>query len=349
MRDLLSRVATEEDEDYTLQPGNRYKTHHLDKDGPRKRPKRNGYETVDVQMDDDDEVDAAASTVDLDALDATFNDTTDPSVYIDAYTHIKNEIRRIQHNINEVNRLRGAYNRSDTQNKYESVMRQLDDIMSQNSVLCGQIKQTLKAEKEKNDKLSSGGDNHSSSILQWRVNQLNSCALQFKRQMRAFGESLNETRNCMNEKERRKLREFDEKHELTDDKIESMVSNPEHLSAFLKNKFEGMAASDALLERVQEIEDQHRGMLKIEKSIKELQESFLELNIMITEQQELLDGIESNVEQTKSYMEKATKNLNSAQKKQKCSRKLGCCALCMLLVIVIVVVIFAGGFMKFYF
>ena len=205
----------------------------------------------------------------------------------------------------------------------------------------------MEDEKIKNDKLSGAEDHRSSSILQWRVNQLNACVRSFKSMATSFEQELSSTKRALKQKEKRKLQEFDERNELDEEKIDYMVDHPDQLESFLQKKFEGMAAADALLDRVAELEDRHQGMMKIEKSIKELHELWNELNVMVTEQQENLDRIEANVEETKHYMEKASKNLVSAEKKQKSSRKLACCAVCCLLIIAILVIVFVGGFIKF--
>ena len=210
-------------------------------------------------------------------------------------------------------------------------------------VHCRNIKKQLKEEKAKNDKLANAEDRRSSSILQWRVNQLNSCVRHFKTVATEFQIALKTTQSALKHKEKRKLKEF-AANELTEERMDYMVDNPAELESFLQNKFEGMAAADALLDRVAEIEDRHKGMLKIERSIKELHELWMELNVMVSEQQEHLDRIEANVEETKNYVKKGVVNLEKGEKKQKSARKLKCCAVCMLLVIAIIVVIVFGGF-----
>lgn len=205
----------------------------------------------------------------------------------------------------------------------------------------------MEEEKIKNDKLASAEDNRSSSILQWRVNQLNACVRSFKSMANKFEKELSSTRKSLKQKEKRKLKEFDDGNELNEEKIDFMVDHPDQLESFLQKKFEGFAASDITLDRLHELEDRHQGMMKIEKSIKELHELWNELNVMVTEQQENLDRIEENVKETRHYMQKANKQLVSAESKQKSSRKLACCAVCCLLIIVVLIIIFVGGFIKF--
>ena len=175
---------------------------------------------------------------------------------------------------------------------------------------------------------------------------MNSCVRHFKTVATEFQVALKTTQSSLKHKEKRKLKEF-AANELNDEEMDYMVDNPAELESFLAKKFELEAASDQLLDRVAEIEDRHQGMLKIEKSIKELHELWIELNVMVTEQQENLDRIEANVEQTKQYVEKGVKNLETAEKKQKSARKLTCCAVCLCLIIAVILVVVFGNFLPF--
>ncbi|ETO26141.1 syntaxin 1A-like protein [Reticulomyxa filosa] len=77
----------------------------------------------------------------------------------------------------------------------------------------------------------------------------------------------------------------------------------------------------AMLDRLNEIESRTQGMMKIYESLEELRTMWHELNFLISAQQEYLDSIENNVEQTKHYVAQATIHLGKAEKSQKTSRK----------------------------
>jgi len=340
--DLLSRLTSEE-----VDPG---------PDCPLKGPQdeegvpnkahtkqMNGYHAVNVAGDEETESrDCTPGASSFDAVNGTFVEEDDPTESLEVYKHIRADVDAMRHNIDAVTKLRDDFNLSDSQKQYQSIMSQLDELMMDNSRLTRKIKKRLKEEKTKNDKLSSAADRRSSSILQWRVNQLNSSIRHFKTVATEFQIALKTTQSALKQKEKRKLKEF-AANELTEEKMDYMVDNPAELESFLKNKWAGVRTADALLDRVVEIEDRHQGMLKIEKSIKELHELWMELNVMVSEQQEHLDRVEANVEETKNYVTKGVLNLEKGEKKQKSARKLKCCAVCMLLIIVIIVAIVFGG------
>jgi len=85
------------------------------------------------------------------------------------------------------------------------------------------------------------------------------------------------------------------------------------------------------------IENRHRDILRLEQSIKELHQLFLDMAIMVEAQGEMIDQIEYNVSQSVAYTKDAVKNLRDANKLQKKSRKKMCCIVCILLVVLILV------------
>jgi len=88
------------------------------------------------------------------------------------------------------------------------------------------------------------------------------------------------------------------------------------------------------------IENRHRDIIRLEQSIKELHQLFVEMSILVEGQGELIDQIEYNVMQSIAYTKGAVKNLQDANKYQKKSRKKMCCIVGILL---IVVFFLAGG------
>lgn len=88
---------------------------------------------------------------------------------------------------------------------------------------------------------------------------------------------------------------------------------------------------EVMLDKVADIEERHDGIVKIQKGVQELQELWGNLGILIDEQQEFLDKIENNVEQTLDYVKKGQKQLQKAEKSQKKARKTQCCILIALL------------------
>jgi len=86
------------------------------------------------------------------------------------------------------------------------------------------------------------------------------------------------------------------------------------------------------------IENKHKDILRLEQSIKELHQLFLDMAILVEAQSELIDQIEYNVSQSVAYTKQGVSELTKANKLAKASRKKMCCLGVILAIILIVVI-----------
>lgn len=99
------------------------------------------------------------------------------------------------------------------------------------------------------------------------------------------------------------------------------------------------AAKDALLY----IENRHREILRLEQSIRELHQLFVDMAVLVEAQGELIDQIEFNVSQSVAYTKKTNEELRTANKLQKKSRKKMFILICLLVVVLIIVLVLGGS------
>ncbi|XP_072170384.1 syntaxin-12-like isoform X1 [Diadema setosum] len=96
------------------------------------------------------------------------------------------------------------------------------------------------------------------------------------------------------------------------------------------------AAIDYDLTLIQEREEQIR---QIEASMLDVNEIFRDLSMMVSEQGEMIDSIEANVDRAGDNVEEGAKQLATASRYQKKARKKMFCIFCILAVVAIVIVI----------
>ncbi|GLT29331.1 hypothetical protein SLA2020_042050 [Shorea laevis] len=94
-----------------------------------------------------------------------------------------------------------------------------------------------------------------------------------------------------------------------------------------------------VLETVVEIQDRHDTAKEIEKSLLELHQVFLDMSVMVEAQGEQMDDIEHHVMNASHYVNDGTKELRTAKKYQRSSRKWFCIGVILLLLIVLVIII----------
>ncbi|KAG5600877.1 hypothetical protein H5410_032247 [Solanum commersonii] len=94
-----------------------------------------------------------------------------------------------------------------------------------------------------------------------------------------------------------------------------------------------------VLETVVEIQDRHDAAKEIERSLLELHQIFLDMAVMVEAQGEKMDDIEHHVVNAAQYVNDGAKNLKTAKKYQKSSRKCMCIGVIVLLILILVVII----------
>jgi len=90
------------------------------------------------------------------------------------------------------------------------------------------------------------------------------------------------------------------------------------------------AARNALAD----IQERHKDITRLETSIQELHQLFLDMSVLVEAQGELLDQIEYTVGQSVNYTGKAIEELRTANKYQKKIRKKMCCIIVVILVVI---------------
>lgn len=98
-------------------------------------------------------------------------------------------------------------------------------------------------------------------------------------------------------------------------------------------------------QRLADIEARHADLIKLEKSIKELHDMFLDMAMLVENQGELLDRIEYQVGLTRDRVDDATKDLKKASEYQAAARKKKLMIiLCLTISAIIVISIVAAKF-----
>ncbi|RCN40678.1 SNARE domain protein [Ancylostoma caninum] len=123
---------------------------------------------------------------------------------------------------------------------------------------------------------------------------------------------------------------------LTDDEICDAIDNGD---IFEKTKGILLAYSDkkALFEDVKMRRDE---LFEIEKVIRELGEMFVDLNNLVLSQGEMLDRIETNIEDAVDYAEKARQNVKDARELLKKARKKKILICILIAILVLILIIF---------
>jgi len=208
----------------------------------------------------------------------------------------------------------------------------LERLIDETNLAATDVRNRLKEMDQDNKKLEK---EKGSAQYRIRTNMHGTLTRKFLDLMAEYQEVQTKFRNKFRERVERQYRivKPDATQEEIDDALES--GNTQVFERELLNKRHEDARN-----ALNYIENRHRDIIRLEQSIKELHQLFIEMSILVEGQGELIDQIEYNVMQSVAYTKSAVKNLQDANKYQKKSRKKMCCIIGILL---IVVFFLAGG------
>lgn len=241
------------------------------------------------------------------------------------FEELSTMINKIIINTQSTQKLEKQHIAETTQGQHQKIMNSLDKLISSTMAIAKGVSGKLKENKLKNEEFEK--KNPHSTLAAWRINKLNTSALRFQKALQGFNAASDSFKNSLRKKISRQARLVNQ--DITDEQIEEIVESNDP-TAFMQ---QALMIPDAMLDRVADIEKRHQGILNIEQGVKELQVLWGQLAILVDEQQEHLDHIESNVEQTLNYVQRGKENLVKAQKSQKASRKMAMCMCCGVIII----------------
>ena len=125
--------------------------------------------------------------------------------------------------------------------------------------------------------------------------------------------------------------------ELTEEQKKQVIENPQMIQQMYENKLTG-AAHIKLQNAVRDLEERHKDIQKLEKSILQVHNMIIELSKLVSLQGEMIDNIEVNIQKAKDYVLKGETNVNKSKKNLQSARKKKCIVL--LIIIGILIVIF---------
>jgi len=252
--------------------------------------------------------------------------------YVKDFDAVKKKLDSIKAHTDRIHELRKKADVQVKDSDEKVLMKELDTIMDSCKKEATIAKNLLAKLEEENKKFAAA--NPSSTTTQIRSNLLATNTRSFNTVMRDYQAATESFRDSLRQRIGRQARIL--KEDITDEQIEEVI-NSKNPGEFLK---EAMGLSDALVDAVAELEERHERMKRIEQGVKEIQELFQDLALLVDEQAEHIDNIERNVAQTSKYTEQAEKELLKAEKTQKRSRK--CMCFLFLLLIGVVIALIAG-------
>jgi len=253
-----------------------------------------------AQSDDDDGSDDIGVNVEG-RMDEFFQEVED----------IRENIGKIQNNVEEVKRKHSSILSAPQTD--EKMKQELEDLMADIKKTANKVRAKLKVIEQQNEQEEQV--NKASADLRIRKTQHSTLSRKFVEVMTEYNRTQTDYRERCKSRIQRQLEI--QGRTTTNEELESMLEqgNP---SVFTQGIIMDTAAAKQTLA---DIEARHADIIKLETSIKELHDMFMDMAMLVESQGEMIDRIEYHVEHAVDYVQTATQDTKKALKYQSKARR----------------------------
>jgi len=194
---------------------------------------------------------------------------------------------------------------------------ELENLIDTTNLAAADIRNKLKEIDAQNKELASNAAKLGTAQHRIRTNMHQTLTRKFLDLMQEYQEVQTKYKNKYRERVERqyKIAKPDATQDEIDEALES--GNTQIFQKQILDMQNHVQAKEALIY----IESRHRDIMRLEQSIKELHQLFMDMAILVEAQGELIDQIEYNVSQSVAYSKEAVKQLHEANQLQKKVKK----------------------------
>uniref|UniRef100_A0AAX7VEC7 Syntaxin-1A n=1 Tax=Astatotilapia calliptera TaxID=8154 RepID=A0AAX7VEC7_ASTCA len=230
--------------------------------------------------------------------------------FFEQVEEIRGFIESLAEKVEEVKRKHSAILASP--NPDEKTKAELEDLMADIKKLANKVRSKLKSIQQTIEQEE--GQNRSSADLRIRKTQHSTLSRKFVEVMSEYNTTQSDYRERCKGRIQRQL-EITGRN-TTNEELESMLEsdNPAIFTS-------GIIMDNITQQAMNEIETRHNEIIKLENSIRELHDMFMDMAMLVESQGEMIDRIEYNVEHSVDYVERAVSDTKKAVKYQSKARR----------------------------
>lgn len=248
---------------------------------------------------------------------------------------IRDTIQKIQENIDIVEHkhedLLVAYSQEQT-NRANTA---LDETMSKITNLANNVRIKLKRMDQENKEAESNSRQGLSADVRIRQSQHSTLSRKFVQVMTQYNDIQAANKRKYRDAIKRQCKIVDP--DIDDSTVDSLLERGETAEIFKGKRL------DEAEKALSDIRERHEDILRLERSLKELHDMFVDMSILVSEQGDMIDRIEYSVAKSADYVESARKKVKRAEELQAAARqKRWCCFFLILVGSLIIVGIVTG-------
>lgn len=249
----------------------------------------------------------------------------DISEHMKLYAPIKQGLDAITANVQKLKDLKETDKTVVNEKGRKDVMKQLDTLIQHTTDTAKDVKHSLDRIKQEDAKFLKA--NRDSAKGQIRLNLYQTHVRQFHHIMNEYSSVSHQFQQSIQDRTRRQIKYIDP--QLPDNLVQEIVQSGQAQDVILSGLTQDV---------VQDIQERHNDILRLEREILEVHELFRDLATLVDLQQESLDIIENRIAKAKDYTEQAAEELEVAVTHQTAARKKSCCLFLILVAVVVVII-----------
>ncbi|KAI7820444.1 syntaxin-like protein [Gamsiella multidivaricata] len=266
----------------------------------------------------------------MSAVPSSNNTGSDMGAFFSEVTSIQEDITKIEQNITKIEELHDvSLNGVATEEQSSRTNRQLEGITADTTQLSNRTKKRIKDIELANLRLANSSD------IQIRRTQAAALKEKFLKTLRRYQSSESEARKKYQGRMERQYKIV--KPDATPQEI-AQVMESDNQQIFAQSVLQSTRYGDAN-RALREVQSRHDDIKKIEKTILELHQLFIDMETLVTEQAEVLNTIEEHTQQTDQHLEVGNKEVDVAIVNARGARKKKWICLCISIVLLIIIVI----------
>eukprot|EP00727_Mastigamoeba_balamuthi_P004716 m51a1_g14242 Plasma Membrane Syntaxin A (324) ;mRNA; r:240211-242056 len=247
---------------------------------------------------------------------------------------VKEVMGTIRHNIGKLQEYaQEAVVSVDKEEEASKRSQEMQELISTSNNLAGQVRQRLEGMKKGNQQYQFSKDATPTEI-RIRSNMHNTLVTKFMELMKEYNQAQTEYQRSATEKLSRQCKIV--KPDMTEEEVKDVIDsgNTQIFTDAIRDKDLHAAAKQAL----SYIENKHSDIVRLNQSIQELHQLFLDMSTLVQCQGEMVDQIEYNCSKADEFMVDAVNELRKTGKLQRGNRKKMCCILIFATIVLIIII-----------
>lgn len=242
--------------------------------------------------------------------------------FFDQVKGVKDDMSAIRANINQIKEYHAKIVTEVSQTKSKEHSAKLDDLLQDTSRISMKVKEKLRSIETEHEEYA---QEHGTDSSQFKIHQNmhGSITKKFVELMKDYDGVQTKYKSLLRDRVARQVKVVNPN--ATPEEVEEAV-NQGGANVFADQL---LSKSDqAALNAYQDVQSKHEELMRLEGSIRELHQLFVDMAILVEQQGEMLDNIEDVVSKAAEFTSQGVEQLDMAKKTQKKARKKMCCLVC---------------------